>query len=88
MLFLVVSCVAGAFFGLYYKFLVLIPLTLGAAIACSIAALMNGQTVSTSLLAIVVPTVGLQGGYMIGLTGREVFSHLLSRLGGVQSKRI
>jgi hypothetical protein len=85
---LVVSCATGVFLGLYYKFLVLIPLSLAAAIACSIAALMNGQTVSASLFAIVVPVVGLQGGYMIGLTGRELFSRLVSRRGGVQSGRI
>jgi hypothetical protein len=88
MVLLIVSCLAGIFFGLYYKFLVLIPLTLAAAITCSAAALLHGQTISASLFAIVVPAVGLQGGFMIGLTGRDLLSQFVSRLSGVQSKRV
>jgi len=88
MVLLIVACLAGIFFGLYYNFLVLIPLTLAAAIACGAAAALHGQAISASLLAIVIPAVGLQGGYMIGLTGRDLLSQFVSRLSGVQSKRI
>jgi hypothetical protein len=88
MVLLIVSCVAGIFFGLYYNFLVLIPLTFSAAIACSIAALLNGETVQASLFSVVIPAIGLQGGYMIGLTSRDLLNLLVSRLGGVQSKRV
>jgi hypothetical protein len=85
---LIATCVAGIFFGLYYNFLVLIPLTLAAAATCSAAALLHGQSISSALLAIVIPAVGLQGGYMIGLTGRDFFDQLLARFSGVQSKRV
>lgn len=88
MVLLIVSCLAGIFLGLYYNFLVLIPLTLAAAITCSAAAVLHGQTISTALFAIVVPAVGLQGGYMIGLTSRDLLSQFASRLSGVQSKRV
>jgi hypothetical protein len=88
MILLFVASVAGIFFGLYYNFLVLIPLTLAAAVACSAAALLHGENVSAALFAIVIPAIGLQGGYMIGLTSRDVLSQFLSRLNGAQSKRV
>jgi hypothetical protein len=88
MILLIVACLAGIFFGLYYNFLVLIPLTLAAAVTCSAAALFHGQSFSTALLAIVIPAVGLQGGYMIGLISRDILGQFLSRLTGVQSKRV
>jgi hypothetical protein len=88
MLLLIVSCLAGIFFGLYYNFLILIPLTLAIAIACSAAAILQGQAISAALFAIVVPAVGLQGGFMIGLTGRDLLGQFVTRLSGVQSKRV
>jgi hypothetical protein len=88
MVLLIVASVAGIFFGLYYNFLVLIPLTLAAAAACSAAALLHAQPVSAALFAVVIPAIGLQGGYMIGLTSRDVLSQFLSRLNGAQSKRV
>jgi hypothetical protein len=88
MVLLIVSCVAGIFFGLYYNFQVLIPLTLAAAIVCSTTALLNGQTFPASLFSVVLPAVGLQGGYMIGLTSRDLLDYVVSRLRGVQSRRV
>lgn len=88
MVLLIVSCGTGIFFGLYFNFQVLIPLTLAAAIACSSAALLNGQTVPASLFSIVLPAVGLQGGYMIGLTSRDLLGYVVSRFRGVQSGRV
>lgn len=85
---LIVAALAGVFLGLYYKFLVLIPITLAAAIASSAAALWAGHSAWSALLAIMLPAVGLQGGYMIGLTGRDFLGQILARNGGVQSKRI
>jgi hypothetical protein len=87
MVLLIIACSTGIFCGLYYKFLVLIPLTLVTAIACSTAAALHGQSISASLLVTVIPAVGLQGGYMIGLTGRDRLSQLLSHLSPVNSER-
>src|SRR3981189_1264164 len=88
MILLIVASVAGIFFGLYYNFLVSIPLPFAAAVACSAAALLHGENVSAALFAIVIPAIGLQGGYMIGLTSRDVLSQFLSRLNAAQSKRV
>lgn len=85
---LIVASLAGVFFGLYYKFLVLVPITLAAAIASSAAALWAGHSAWSALLAITLPAVGLQGGYMIGLTSRDFLGQILPRNDGVQSKRI
>lgn len=85
---LIVASLAGVFFGLYYKFLVLVPITLAAAIASSAAALWAGHSAWSALLAIMLPAVGLQGGYMIGLTSRDFLGQILPRNDGVQSKRI
>jgi len=88
MVFLIAASVAGIFLGLYYNLLVLVPVTMAAAVVFSGAALWHGETVSTALLAIVIPAIGLQGGYMIGLTSRDVLSQFLSRLNAAQSKRV
>jgi hypothetical protein len=50
--------------------------------------LLHGQSISSALLAIVIPAVGLQGGYMIGLTGRDLFDQLLARFSGAESKPV
>jgi hypothetical protein len=36
---------------------------------------------------VVVPVIALQGGYVIGLTGRDPFQQTLARFSGEQSRR-
>jgi hypothetical protein len=84
---LIVAGSVGIFLGLHHPFLVLIPVTLGAAIICSLAAMLDGQSVLSSFFAIIIPAVALQGGYMIGLTGRDPIHQLLARISGGQSRR-
>jgi hypothetical protein len=84
---LITAGLVGIFCGLHHQILVLIPVTLGAAITCSIAAMLDGQTVSSSLFAIIIPAVALQGGYMIGMTGRDPIRQIRARFSGGQSKR-
>jgi hypothetical protein len=84
---LIVASLAGIFFGLYYKFLVLVPITLTVAIARSSAALWAGHSAWSALFAIVLPAIGLQGGYMIGLTSRDFLGQALRWNNSVQSKR-
>ena len=69
----------GIFLGLQHQILVLIPVTLGAAITFSIATMLDGQSVSSSLLAAIIPALALQGGYMIGVTGRDPIRQILVR---------
>ena len=84
---LIVAGSVGIFLGLHHQFLVLIPVTLGAAIICSLAAILDGQGVLSSLFAIAIPAVALQGGYMVGLTGRDPIHQILARISGGQSRR-
>jgi hypothetical protein len=46
----------------------------------------GGQSVAAALLSLVVPVIGLHGGYMIGLTGSGPFHQALARFSGEQSK--
>jgi hypothetical protein len=85
---LITAAGAGIFFGLYYNFLILIPTTLVATIVCSASALLGGHSASSALLAIVIPAISLQAGYMVGLAGRDLLSQFLARLNGAQSKRV
>jgi hypothetical protein len=84
---LVAAAGGGVFFGLYYNFLILIPVTLVAMIVCSASALLGGYSMPSALFATIIPTIGLQGGYMVGVTGRDLFAQLLIRLNGGESKR-
>ncbi|WOH68012.1 hypothetical protein [Bradyrhizobium sp. BWA-3-5] len=69
---LVTACLVGAFTGVYCKVLLLVPLTLATVVAAAAVAASQGQTVPGMLLAILGSAVALQGGYMIGLTSREL----------------
>jgi hypothetical protein len=65
------AVICGISFGLYCHFFVLIPVTLVAALGCTLGALFDGQSAASAFFAIIVPSVALQGGYIIGLTGRD-----------------
>ena len=85
---LITAAGAGIFFGLYYNFLVLIPITLAATMVCCASAVLGGSSAASALLAMIVPAVGLQGGYMVGLTSRDLVGQILARLNRAQSNRI
>jgi hypothetical protein len=85
---LIALCLVGVFLGVYCHFLVLVPLTLTTAIACGTFAAWHGQTIFETLLTILTSAATLQGGYMIGLTSRQLLGQLISRLHLVPSKRI
>lgn len=85
---LITAAGAGIFFGLYYNFLVLVPIALAATIVCCASAVLSGASAASALLTMIVPAVGLQGGYMVGLTSRDVVGQVLARLNGAQSNRV
>lgn len=84
---LVVAFFAGIFLGLYYQFLVLIPITLAAALTSSVVALFSGGSVLHALFALIVPVIALQSGYIAGLTGRDFMAPRPAR-SNLQSKRV
>ena len=83
---IVLAALVGVFIGLNFKAVILIPVFLFGAVAYSALSIEHGF--GANALAIVVAAVSVQGGYMIGLTGRDLFSQMLVRLNIVQSKRI
>jgi hypothetical protein len=85
---LIAACVAGVFFGLYYHFLILAPVTLVAGLTCSLTALLLGQDAQSTLLAVALPAVGLQAGYLLGLASRDGVANLPKRDDRAQSTRV
>jgi hypothetical protein len=86
MIMLGVTCLVGAYFGLYFGFVILIPLTLALALACVAGTAFQSEAISGSTT--IFAAISLQGGYMIGLTGRDLFRQFIARLNSVQSRRI
>jgi hypothetical protein len=48
----------------------------------------HGHTISEALLAVLISTMSLQGGYMFGLSCRDLLGQALSRLHVAPSKRV
>jgi hypothetical protein len=76
MMFLIAACFAGVFLGLKYDFLVVIPVTIVVASVYFASSLTNGLSISTTLMNIVIPSISLQAGYMLGLTSRELVNQV------------
>ena len=83
---IVLASLAGISIGLNFKVVALIPLVLFGAAAYAAMSIEQGPGATT--LVIVVGAVSIQGGYIIGLTGRDLFAQILNRLNIVQSKRV
>jgi hypothetical protein len=84
----ILACCAGIYLGLYFNILVLVPFSLlgaGAYIASSLAA---GQGLAESAGSLIVPMILVQAGYMLGLTAREAYAHVLVRLKIGHSRRV
>jgi hypothetical protein len=80
------AVICGIFVGLYCHFFVLIPITLFATLSCTLGALLDGQSPASAFFAIVVPAAALQGGYMIGLTGRDLIGPAAYMRGSVRNR--
>lgn len=83
---IVLASLVGIFIGLNFNAVVLIPLFLFGVVTYAALSIEHGFGATS--LAIVVAAVSVQGGYMIGLTGRDLFAQILARLNIVQSKRV
>jgi hypothetical protein len=86
--FLIFALLSGIFFGVYCQVFVLIPATLAMAATYSVVAMLDSGSGFSSASLIIVPSVGLQGGYMIGLTSRNFLVPFKARGNGPESKRI
>lgn len=79
MTFLILALLSGIFFGIYYNVLVVAPATLTLAVTCCVVAFFDTENAVSSASLIMVCSVAVQGGYMIGLTSRDILAPLLAR---------
>jgi hypothetical protein len=82
------ACGAGVFLGLYFNVLVLLPFSIFAIAAYIFSLWGTGQSFSDSAGVLLFPLISFQAGYMLGLTARQTYGQLLTRLNIGQSERI
>jgi hypothetical protein len=85
---LIIVCGAGIVIGLYYSVLILLPLTVVGTGIFVVINTMSGHGLSASLGELLFPLVSGQAGYMLGLTARGAYGHVLARINPAQSNRI
>ena len=81
------ACGVGIYLGLNFSVLVLLALSFLGAGAFSLA-FWSGTDFFDAFRDAFLPLFLAQAGYMLGLTARDVYGHLLTRLNIGQSKRI
>ncbi len=84
---LLVACGVGIYLGLNFSVLVLLPLSFFG-VGAFILSFSSGSGFSEGFRDVLVPLFSAQAGYMLGLTARDTYGHLLARLNIAQSKRI
>jgi hypothetical protein len=85
---LLMVCIAGFFLGLYFRVLVLLPATLIGSAIFVFANSSSGLGFYSSLGDLLLLLISGQASYMLGLTGRDAYGHILARFHAVQSNRI
>lgn len=83
---IVLASLAGIFVGLNFRVIALLPLILFGGGAYAVLSIEQGA--GATALAIAIAAASAQGGYMIGLTGRDLFAQVLTRLNIAQSRRV
>jgi hypothetical protein len=81
-------CIAGIFLGLYVNVLVLLFVCLIGSTVFVIVSLSSGVGFYVGLGDLLFPLILGQAGYMLGLTGRDAYGHILARFHAAQSNRI
>jgi hypothetical protein len=84
---LLLACAVGIYLGLNFSVLVLLALSFLGAVAFTLSC-WSGTGFSDGFRDVLVPVFSAQAGYMLGLTARDTYGHLLTRLNIAQSKRI
>jgi hypothetical protein len=81
------ACSVGIYLGLNFSVMVLLALSFLGAGAFGLS-FWSGSGFSDGFRDVLVPLISAQAGYMLGLTARDTYGHLLTRLNIGQSKRI
>lgn len=82
------ACAAGIYIGLHFNILALLPFSILGAGAFILSSWQAGQSLFDSAGAALLPMMLVQVGYMGGLTAREAYGRILTRLHIGQSRRI
>jgi hypothetical protein len=85
---ILLACGVGIYLGLHFGVLALLPFSIFGAGALLASSWMAGQELFVSASGLLLPLILLQAGYFLGLTSREVYAQLLTRLNISQSKQI
>jgi hypothetical protein len=81
-------CLAGIFLGLRFKALILLPVSMIGSAAAIFADLSSDASAYACIGDLLLAFISLQAGYMLGLTGRDAYGNILTRLHATQSNRI
>jgi hypothetical protein len=81
------ACSVGIYLGLNFSVMVLLALSFLGAGTFGLS-FWSGSGFSDGFRDVLVPLISAQAGYMLGLTARDTYGHLLTRLNIGQSKRI
>jgi hypothetical protein len=87
MILLGLAVAIGGLIGLYLSVFALFPVTAVLGLAWIAVTLAHGDVSLPALAPLIIAVFGLQGGYMIGLTSRDIVGHFISRLNAAPSKR-
>jgi hypothetical protein len=87
MFILVIACSIGILIGLHYKVLAVVPVTLLVISVSSLSAAIHGNSFSGIFSSALIALFSVQGGYMIGLTGRGLLGQSLKNP-APESKRV
>jgi hypothetical protein len=79
------ACIAGIYMGLNFSVLALLPFTGFGALLVLTAS--TGEPLTDVLVVLLFSMIAAQAGYILGLTMRENYVHLLIRLNIRQSNR-
>ena len=69
-----IACGVGIYVGLHFNVLALLPLSVLGAGAYVVTAWSNGQSLLSSMAAVILPIIAVQVGYFIGVTTRPAGS--------------
>jgi hypothetical protein len=81
-------CISGIFLGLFFKVLILFPVSLIGSAILIFVDVASGASAYAIMGDLSFAFISLQGGYMLGLTGRDACGNILARLHAIQSNRI
>ena len=87
MIILGIASLIGILIGLHYNVLAMVPAALAVILVSCASAMVGGVAISTMLFGTLTSAIGLQAGYMIGLTWHSLTAQRFSRLASPQSRR-